>query len=59
MAKKTLHRDLLDIGMAGAFGGISAGIVNDSHLSTPVKGGLGGVIGVAVLSKASKKLELK
>ena len=55
MAKNKLAKDLLDVGIAAGFGGISAGIIQESNLPQPVKTGASGLIGVAVLKKASKK----
>ena len=55
MKKNNLTKDMIDIGVGTAIGGMSIGIVNQSNLSTPIKQGTSGLIGVGILSNVYKK----
>ena len=51
------QKDLIDIGVASVLGGVAIGIANQSPLPGAVKQGVGGVVGIGLLSKTSKLLK--
>lgn len=59
MVKKNVGKDLLDIGIGAAFGGMSIGIIEASPLPGSIKTGAGGLIGAGLIKKTSKKLDLE
>lgn len=54
MKKKSLSSDMIDLTVAGAIGGVAAGVAGSSGLPYGLGNATGAMIGVGLLSKASK-----
>jgi len=53
----SLPKDMLEIGVGSIFAGMSAGILEQSSLPTPIKQGTGGLIGVGLIAHTGKKIQ--
>lgn len=60
MAKKrnSMMDDMLDITTGSIFGGIGIGVIEQSPIPSPIRGGLSSLVGVKLLSDTSKKIKL-
>jgi len=56
---KDIKKGLIDLSLGTLFGATSIGLVNESSIPSPIKNGIGGLIGMKLIKGASDLIPKK